>query len=316
MSSIILSRVSRTFGAFAFTTLAFSCSGSPSQTRDAATATAAAPGDSAASDSRHARSDSGPARPPADTVPSLRAGTLAVVLVGEDDVLSVRSGAGVGNAVVAELQPHTRNLIPTGGAEASGGQRWLEIRLPDGDVGWVNSYFITEQAAPGDFCDDARVDALLADFELAVKARDGPAFAALTSPHHGLVVRRHWWNPEVRYTRAEVASIFTARAQRDWGVADGTGFPITGSFDDVAVPLFDRLYAGTVTHHCNDIENGSGGSAGYRIWPFEYANINYYVLYRAASPAQELDWNTWAVGIEYVDGEPYVAFLVHYQWEI
>lgn len=247
---------------------------------------------------------------------ALAAEPLAVVLVAEGDVLNARSGAGIGNPVVAELRPHVTGLIPTGHAETSGGQRWVEVRPPDGGLGWVNSDFTTEQVAPAEFCDDPRIAELLTKFAAAVKSRDGRALAALVSPHHGLIVRRHWWNPEVRYAAADVADIFTADARRDWGTADGTGFPIAGSFNDVALPLFDRLYAGSVTRHCNDIENGSGSSAGYRIWPFEYANINYYALYRAAAPGEELDWNTWAVGIEYVDGEPYVAFLVHYQWEI
>lgn len=248
--------------------------------------------------------------------PAPVAAPLAVILVTEGDVLNARSAAGVDNPVVAELPPHARGLTPTGTAETPGGQRWVEVQLPDGDLGWVNAYFTTEHVAGAEFCADSRVGALLADFDAVMKARDGTALAALVSPRHGLTLRRHWWNPDVRYTGEQVASIFTSGAPRDWGVADGTGFPITGSFNDVALPLFDQLYAGTVTRHCNDIENGTGSSAGYRIWPFEYGNINYYALYRAAAPGEDFNWNTWAVGVEYVDGEPYVAFLVHYQWEI
>lgn len=309
MSSLTLSGVSRTYIVLVLTGLVGSCSGSAAPTTDAAKASGAASDDSA-------ELDSGSRMPATDTMPQLQARPLAVILVAEGDVLDVRSGAGGSYALVAGLQPHTTGLIPTGNAAPSSGERWVQVQLPDAGVGWVNAYFTTEHVGGVAFCDDPRVDGLLGELRAAVQERNGPALAALVSPHHGLVLRRHWWNPEVRYTSGEVASIFTTDARRDWGTADGTGFPIAGSFDDVALPLFDQLYAGKVTRHCNDIESGSGSSAGYRIWPFEYANINYYALYRAAAPGDELNWNTWAVGVEYVDGEPYVAFLVHYQWEI
>jgi hypothetical protein len=29
-----------------------------------------------------------------------------------------------------------------------------------------------------------------------------------------------------------------------------------------------------------------------------------------------MDWRTWVLGFEYVDGIPYISYLVQYHWEI
>ena len=50
--------------------------------------------------------------------------------------------------------------------------------------------------------------------------------------------------------------------------------------------------------------------------PFEYGNFNYVALYRAADSGDEFNWRTWAVGIEYVRGQPLLVFLVQNAWEI
>jgi hypothetical protein len=53
------------------------------------------------------------------------------------------------------------------------------------------------------------------------------------------------------------------------------------------------------------------------MWPSEYSNMNYISFHRAApEPGSQLNWRTWALGIEYLDGQPYLALLVQYRGEI
>jgi hypothetical protein len=50
----------------------------------------------------------------------------------------------------------------------------------------------------------------------------------------------------------------------------------------------------------------------WRPWP--YANIRYYNLYKPGSD-QFFDFRTLLVGIEYVNGQPYIHGMVTVIWE-
>lgn len=55
----------------------------------------------------------------------------------------------------------------------------------------------------------------------------------------------------------------------------------------------------------------------YILLPFEYEGIDFYSSYRMGSETYGfLDWGTWALGIEQVEGRYYLSYLVHYEWEI
>jgi len=193
----------------------------------------------------------------------------------------------------------------------------VEIVTPTGTTGWVNAHYLTEVVDAAVFCSDPRVTNLINAFVSAVQSQDGAALAQLVSPTHGLTIRHNWWNPEVNLQGQSVlADLFTDTTSHDWGVQDGSGLPIQGPFKDEILPLLQDVFNGSYTQHCNDLANGSGGTAGMVVWPFEYQNINYVALYRAGAPGDELNWRTWAIGVEFVKGQPYIAFLVQYHWEI
>lgn len=242
---------------------------------------------------------------------------FAVILVTEGDVLNVRSGAGVSNDIVDTFNPHAAGIVMTGNRQQVDRSMWVEVETPGRSLGWVNAHFLAERVESGSFCDDPRIPRLLGNFVTAVNARDGAALAQLISPTHGLTVRLNWWNPEVNFrAQNQIVSIFNDPASHDWGVQDGSGMAIQGAFKDEVLPWLDDVFGANFSQHCNDLENGSGGSAGYKNWPFEYQNINYVALYRAAQPGDELNWRTWVAGIAYHQGQPYIAFLVQYHWEI
>jgi hypothetical protein len=242
---------------------------------------------------------------------------FGVILVSDGDVLNLRSGPGIENGIIDTLDPHATGITMTGKRQKVGKSLWVEVQTSANVTGWVNAHFLTEHIESAEFCHDPRVDVLLNDFASAVNSRDGVALAQLISPTQGLTIRVNWWNPEVSFRRPDqLVNLFDDGTSHDWGIQDGSGRPIQGAFKDEVLPWLDDVLALNFSQHCNDLENGSGGSAGFVLWPFEYQNLNYMALYRAPQPGDELNWRTWAVGISYHLGQPYIAFLVQYHWEI
>jgi hypothetical protein len=190
---------------------------------------------------------------------------------------------------------------------------WWRIYLPDGSgTGWVNASYLTEFRSSANACSDARIATLLTNFDSAIKSANGTALSNLVSPKHGLDVRysANTITP-VTLSKPAVVGIFTNTTSYDWGIALGSGADVVGTFKDKIQPkLLDVLNA-TYQTACNDT---SHTGAVTHPWPSEYTNLNFYALYKPGTPGTELDWRTWIAGIEYVNGVPYIAVLVHYQW--
>jgi len=242
---------------------------------------------------------------------------LAVVMIKEGDVLNVQASPGGQSAVLTTLSAHAIDISYTGNSQELDGENWFEIRTVDNLLGWVKAENVTEQVISDQFCADNQINTLISQFMKTIQSRDGVQFAQLINPRRGLIIKHEWWNPDVRYIEHEVLeNIFDDDTNQDWGVQDGSGLPIVGAFKDVILPKLDDIQNNSVLI-CNNLDQGlaSGGSTGYIQWPFEYANFNYVAIYRAAPEGDELNWRTWAIGVEYVSGKPYVTFLVQYHWE-
>lgn len=243
---------------------------------------------------------------------------LAVVLLPETNTLNLHAEPGESAAVVASLDPRSTGLTHQGALQNVDGVNWLQVAALGGASGWADTRYLTAQVDAQAFCLDGRLNDVIARFAQAVQNRDGAALAQLSSPTHGLRIRHEWWNPEVVFaTPQEIAGLFNDETQRDWGLGDGSGLPIQGAFKDIILPGLDDV-VGQATQQCNTLEQGlaAGGTAGFIEWPFEYANFNYLSLYRAAAPGDDLNWRTWAIGVEFVAGQPYIVALVQYHWEI
>jgi len=242
----------------------------------------------------------------------------AVIMVLPDNSLNVRAAPGLDGDVVETLPSNQLGLEPTGNRQTLEQDEWVEIRRPGRDPGWVNGWFLTQQVPSETFCVDPRVDNLVSDFFAALGAGDTGVLAELVSPAHGLTIRYGWSSPEVHFSVDAVKGIISDSSTYDWGIQEGSGQPLQGTFARVVLPRLTDIPAAKSTRHCNTLETGvaTGGTTAKVIWPEEYTNLNYVAVYRAAPPGDEMNWRTWALGIEYVNGEPYVAFLVQYQWEI
>lgn len=239
--------------------------------------------------------------------------TYRIVHVDESDILNVRSGAGVGNSIVTTLAPGTTGVRIVGFGQTVDDSLWVPINV-DESSGWINSNFLTEEIPGDEFCNDPETAALLDELKSAVQNRDGESLAAITMPDRGLRIRRYWDSEGVRFENQQVNSLFDITESYFWGVQDGSGEDINGSFSEVMLPLLDRDLLGSTQTGCNEILNG--GTAGIIQLPFRYEGVNYYSAYRPAPAGQELDWGTWVAGIERWQDEYFISFLVHYQWEI
>jgi hypothetical protein len=236
-----------------------------------------------------------------------------VIHVDENDILNVRSGPGASNGIVTSLEPGRGGVRIVGFGQIVDDSVWVPINV-DESSGWVNSRFLTEDIPGDDFCSDAETAALLDELRDAIQERDGNHLAEISSPERGLRFRRYWRSEGVRFENQQINNVFNLTQSYFWGVADGSGEDINGSFSDIIVPLLDRNLVGSTEVGCNEILNG--GTAGIIQLPFRYEGANYYSMYRPAPADQELDWGTWVVGIERWQERYFVSFLVHFEWEI
>ncbi|MCC6299419.1 MAG: hypothetical protein IT314_08975 [Anaerolineales bacterium] len=238
----------------------------------------------------------------------------AVILVGADDVLNIRSGAGAGNSIVGSLQPSASGVNRTGPASSAGGDRWVEIQNPAGGTGWVNANFLTEQIASSTFCSDTRVNDLLNNVRTAMLNSNGELLSSLVSPAHGLDLRLWRWGTVANYSPEEAAWVFASDYVVSWGPAPGSGADTIGTFSEHPLPKLQEVFGANYTLHCNDTLDLATFSL--EPWPREYANVNFYTVYKPGSDQYGgLDWRAWTVGVEYVQGKPTLFALINYQWE-
>jgi len=247
--------------------------------------------------------------PTAETPSEFR---YAVVWVEQG--LAVRQPAGITSSEVASLPADQRGIGVTGQSTLLGSSTWLEIFLPEGGTGWVNGYNLTEDVTPDAFCQDPRPVDLANRFILALQSENGAQLAQLASPKRGLIIRHDWWNPEVITELGSLPHLFQDGTEQDWGINRDSELSITGSFGEVILPQLRDVFVVAPSFSCNRI--ATGNTAEDVAWPAEYTNLNFISFHRAAPSPSSLNWRTWALGIEYVNGSPYLAVLVQYRGEI
>lgn len=256
-----------------------------------------------------------PAKGLEPTVVDLAQMPYSVAWVPELEPLVVRQPAGITSMAVTSLAFDQRGLTVTGNTTQMGSSTWVEINLPEGGKGWVKDWNLTEDVLGSSFCADPRIPELANQFILAIKARDGGKLSDLASPKRGLIIRHDWWNPEVNVGFSSVPSLFLDPSPLAWGVNRDSELAIEGTFREVILPQLEDVFSVAPEFHCGEL--GLGSSAQDAIWPSDYSNMNYISFHRAApDPGSQLNWRTWALGIEYVDGEPYLALLIQYRGEI
>ena len=236
-------------------------------------------------------------------------GSYAVVEIKKSDgTLNVRSAAGASNPLVDSLAYNATDIGKLT-ASMAGSDEWWQVKKAS-VTGWVNAFYLTEYLPSSAFCSDAKVTTLLTNLGTALKNADGTALAALVSPKHGVDIRLAPNNAPVNYNGATAASVFTSATVQNWGPGAASGANVSGTFKDIIQPKLLDVYNSSYQLSCNDTSKAGAVS---QPWPSEYTTINLYSIYKPATAAQ-LDWRDFLVGIEYVNGQPYLFSLVHFEW--
>jgi hypothetical protein len=246
-------------------------------------------------------------------IPGIPSGPYAVILVASTDVLNVRSGPGAGYSTVGSFASTATNVMRAGPSAIVDGVTWVQVQNPSG---WVNSTYLTQYVTPQTFCADGNVNTLIANLGNALKSSNGQLLASLVSPAHGMTV--HLWIHEkgITFDREHARWVFDSTYANDWGVAPGSGLETTGSFHETVLPkLLDVINAPTpgYTLTCDKVQ--TGGASYDTSWRPEFANVNFYSLYKPGPAGNELSWRTVLVGVEYVNGLPYIFSLTQLEWE-
>lgn len=246
-------------------------------------------------------------------IPGSPTGPYAVILVAANDVLNIRSAPGSSNPVVGSFSATETNVMRTGPSAYSGMDLWVEVNNPAGGTGWVNDFYLTEYIPSVVFCADADVNSLLTNLRNALKDSDGIALAALVSPKHGMAVRRWRGSNPFVFDRVHAEWLFESTYVNDWGSSPGSGLTAEGSFRDIILPVLLDVTNSPHQLICNDASSLT--SFSINPWPEETANMRYYNIFKPATEDVQLNWRNCLVGVEYVDGKPFIFSLILFEWE-
>jgi hypothetical protein len=170
----------------------------------------------------------------------------------------------------------------------------------------------TSSAAALPFCDAPPARDLIAALGRAIASRDGELLASLVSPSAGLDVRYFRDGRVINYDRQHARFVFESTFQADWGISPGSGEPLVGAFHEIVLPSLQIVFTPSASLQCNQIE--IGGATYDAQWP--YPGMNFFSVHFPGTEAYgQMDWQTWAVGMDVGSGKPLLATLAHFMWE-
>lgn len=245
------------------------------------------------------------ASPTAEPTPSPTpaVATASVVFVAEDDQLNVRAEPGPQSEVVGTLDPTATGIELTDNEEIVDGDRWVEISAPT--EGWVNATFLTT-TAPDVELDEAAA-AAFADEVAAVLAGDSEWSSVVADDE--LWVSHH--DDPRRFT--DLSDLLDDDTEYDWG---GTGCSPEECPDETFREAIADPFVSTVTDDDREVAvnepiPGPNGRLPETLPPTPYRNLPYIAVHDPGDDPQYdgLDWQTWYVHLEFVDGEPRLVGL-------
>jgi hypothetical protein len=160
-------------------------------------------------------------------------------------------------------------------------------------------------------CADPQATALIDTFKSAVLHADGVLLSSLVSPTRGMDVAFLRDGTVITYDQQHAKFLFETTFEVDWGIMPGSGLAKKGSFHDVVVPELVKALNQPYTLTCNELKHGG---ASYKLeWPYQG---DYYSVYFPGTEANaNMDWHTWAIGVEKVNNKPYIYALMQFFWE-
>lgn len=239
---------------------------------------------------------------------------FSVVWIPEGDELNIRQPAGLTGTIVGTIPSHAKDVRLTGKRTLLGSSLWVEVLDGEEGIGWVNAWNLTEIVSPEAFCEDQKVIDLLNHFRRFIEGDETYQFSTFTSEVRGLNFRLNWYSPEIHFNKDGIDDLQSNLNEYDWGILADSGLAVNGTFPDVIYPKLEEVISGTPEYTCNHIQSGT--TNGEVIWPEELSNLNYYGVYLPPENGNSFAWRSWAIGIEYVFGEPFIAVLIHYSSEL
>jgi hypothetical protein len=162
------------------------------------------------------------------------------------------------------------------------------------------------------FCNDPRGPELIKSLTTAFASKDGALLSSLVSPTQGMNVMYYRDGKVINYDVEHAKFVFETTFEADWGLSFGSGEPTKGSFQEVVLPDLQIVFKPAAQLICNQLK--VGGATYVPEWPYPY--LDYYsVHFPGTDEFGGMNWQTWGVGMEDVNGKLYVAALVHYVWE-
>ena len=170
---------------------------------------------------------------------------------------------------------------------------------------------VSSPANPSTICNDPQVTALIDSFKSAILNSNGSLLSSLVSPGRGMDVAFFRDGTVVNYDQTHAKFLFETTYQVDWGAEPGSGAAKKGSFHEVVVPKLKESFNQQYELHCNEL---SHGGATYELkWP--YQGEFYSVYFPGTAANGNMDWHNWVMGIEYLNGKPYIYALMQFFWE-
>lgn len=159
-------------------------------------------------------------------------------------------------------------------------------------------------------CSDPQVPAMIDSLKRSMQTSDGTLLSSLVSPQ-GMKVNYFHTGRTIAYSPYQAQFLFETTYQAPWGDDPASGLPKKGAFHQVIVPSLLAVFNQPYTLHCNEIRHGG---ASYPVtWPY---NRDFYAIHFAGTqPNGYNDWQTWAVGVEYVNSRPAIYALINFFWE-
>lgn len=233
--------------------------------------------------------------------------TYSVFGVDDDDVLNVRSGAGVSNPIITTFPPDATGIVITGEEEMVGAARWSEVETEDAR-GWVNSQFLV--ANPDVSSTPGLEDRLLGYLE-ALPAPQ-PAFFASSVEFGGIGVYADFPTPWTTVRRDEFDS------DRNWSpvgtedrcpgctatVEEFLGFD-TAKWELAEYTIGSDLDPGDPNHF---FQSGLAPEFHDRF-------VTGTIYIPEPNPQESLDWRRYTVVFDFVaDGEPVIRGIWRWGW--
>jgi hypothetical protein len=160
-----------------------------------------------------------------------------------------------------------------------------------------------------DVCTDVQVIALIDSLKRSMLTADGALLSSLVGPG-GMEVRYFRTSDPINYLPDQASFLYETTYQATWGDDPASGLEKKGSFHDVIVPELVKIFNQPYTLYCNEIRHGA---TYVPEWPYKK---DFYSIHFAGTEANGfLDWHTWAVGVEYINGKPNLYALMQFYWE-